>query len=195
MLRPVFEPPRSIATVTRTRKPITASINRHSETENQSETAAPHLEEMKATLDLAIRNARLGQGIRPHHAGRVGRRGNARNSNTVADRCARKDAFDRAAQQVTLPINGESRSPNVRSLLRNPRMSRRRIGDGETIGMGLSSRLSEFVRPLTTGLLQATLMLPVFASRRRQHCERLPIDPRLAGRVRQEGSLSKRLGH
>jgi hypothetical protein len=37
--------------------PITASINRHPETENQSETAAPHPEEMKATLDLAIGNA------------------------------------------------------------------------------------------------------------------------------------------
>ena len=34
--------------------PLTASINRHPETENQSETAA---EEMKGTLDLAIGNA------------------------------------------------------------------------------------------------------------------------------------------
>ena len=30
--------------------PITASINRHPETETQSETAAPHPEEMKADL-------------------------------------------------------------------------------------------------------------------------------------------------
>ena len=37
--------------------PITASINRHPETESQSETAAPHPEEMKATFDLAIGNA------------------------------------------------------------------------------------------------------------------------------------------
>jgi hypothetical protein len=37
--------------------PITASINRHPETETQSETAAPHPEEMKATFDLAIGNA------------------------------------------------------------------------------------------------------------------------------------------
>ena len=37
--------------------PLTASINRHPETENQSETAAPHPEEMKGTLDLAIGNA------------------------------------------------------------------------------------------------------------------------------------------
>ena len=34
--------------------PLTASINRHPETENQSETAAV---EMKGTLDLAIGNA------------------------------------------------------------------------------------------------------------------------------------------
>jgi hypothetical protein len=34
--------------------PITASINRHPETENQFETAAPHPEEMKATFDLTI---------------------------------------------------------------------------------------------------------------------------------------------
>ena len=33
--------------------PITASINRHPEAESQSETAAPHPEEMKATFDLA----------------------------------------------------------------------------------------------------------------------------------------------
>ena len=37
--------------------PITASINHHLETENQSETAAPHPEEMKATFDLTIGNA------------------------------------------------------------------------------------------------------------------------------------------
>ena len=37
--------------------PITASINRHPEAGNQSETAAPHPEEMKATFDLAIGNA------------------------------------------------------------------------------------------------------------------------------------------
>ena len=36
--------------------PITASINRHPETENQSQTA-PHPEEIKATLDLTIGNA------------------------------------------------------------------------------------------------------------------------------------------
>jgi hypothetical protein len=34
--------------------PITASINRHPETENESQNA-PHPEEMKATFDLAIR--------------------------------------------------------------------------------------------------------------------------------------------
>ena len=34
--------------------PITASINRHPEA--ASETAAPHPEEMKATLDLAVGN-------------------------------------------------------------------------------------------------------------------------------------------
>ena len=38
-------------------RPVTASINRHPEAENQSETAAPHPEEMKATFDLAIGNA------------------------------------------------------------------------------------------------------------------------------------------
>jgi hypothetical protein len=37
--------------------PITARINRHPETETQSETAAPHPEEMEATFDLAIGNA------------------------------------------------------------------------------------------------------------------------------------------
>jgi hypothetical protein len=37
--------------------PITANINRHPEIENQAETAAPHPEEMKATIDLAIGNA------------------------------------------------------------------------------------------------------------------------------------------
>jgi hypothetical protein len=37
--------------------PITASINRHRETEIQSETAAPHPEEMKATVDFSIGNA------------------------------------------------------------------------------------------------------------------------------------------
>ena len=37
--------------------PITANINRHPEIENQAETAAPHAEEMKATIDLAIGNA------------------------------------------------------------------------------------------------------------------------------------------
>ena len=36
--------------------PITASINRHPETENESQNA-PHPEEMKATFDLAIGNA------------------------------------------------------------------------------------------------------------------------------------------
>ena len=37
--------------------PITASINRHPETENQSQTPAPHPEEIKATPDLTIGNA------------------------------------------------------------------------------------------------------------------------------------------
>jgi hypothetical protein len=37
--------------------PVTASIDRRPEAENQSETAAPHPEEMKATLDLTIGNA------------------------------------------------------------------------------------------------------------------------------------------
>jgi hypothetical protein len=37
--------------------PITASINRHPETENESQNA-PHPEEMKATFDLAIRQCR-----------------------------------------------------------------------------------------------------------------------------------------
>ena len=36
--------------------PITASINRHPETENELQNA-PHPEEMKATFDLAIGNA------------------------------------------------------------------------------------------------------------------------------------------
>ena len=38
-------------------RPVTASIDRHPEAETQSETAAPHPEEMKATFDLAIGNA------------------------------------------------------------------------------------------------------------------------------------------
>jgi hypothetical protein len=37
--------------------PVTTSIDRRPKAENQSEIAAPHPEEMKATFDLAIGNA------------------------------------------------------------------------------------------------------------------------------------------
>jgi hypothetical protein len=36
---------------------VTANINRLSDSESQSETAAPHPEEMKATVDLTIGNS------------------------------------------------------------------------------------------------------------------------------------------
>jgi hypothetical protein len=52
--------------------PITASINCHPETENQSETAAPHPEEMKATFDLTIGNAVSVKATRADNAGRLG---------------------------------------------------------------------------------------------------------------------------
>jgi hypothetical protein len=37
--------------------PITANINRHPDSESQSDTAAPHPEEMKAAVDFSIGNA------------------------------------------------------------------------------------------------------------------------------------------
>jgi hypothetical protein len=49
---------------------VTASTDRYP-AENVSETAAPHPEEMKAILDLAIGNCRVGQGRRPHHTGEL----------------------------------------------------------------------------------------------------------------------------
>ena len=53
--------------------PITASINRRPESENQSETAAPHPEEMKAELDLRVGNAvALKASVRTTPAGLIG---------------------------------------------------------------------------------------------------------------------------
>ena len=53
--------------------PIAASINRRVESERQSETAAPHPEELKATLDLAIGNAvSVKASVRTTPAGLVG---------------------------------------------------------------------------------------------------------------------------
>ena len=53
--------------------PITASINRRLESEHPSETAAPHPEELKATLDLAIGNAvSVKASVRTTPAGLVG---------------------------------------------------------------------------------------------------------------------------
>jgi hypothetical protein len=53
--------------------PITATINRAREFENQSETAAPHPEEMKATLDLRIGNAvSVKASVRTTPAGLIG---------------------------------------------------------------------------------------------------------------------------
>jgi hypothetical protein len=53
--------------------PITASYNRHPETEAHSETASPHPEEMKATLDVAIGNAvSIKASVRTTPAGLIG---------------------------------------------------------------------------------------------------------------------------
>jgi len=53
--------------------PITASINRGVESERPSETAAPHPEELKAMLDLAIGNAvSVKASVRTTPAGLVG---------------------------------------------------------------------------------------------------------------------------
>jgi hypothetical protein len=53
--------------------PITASINRRVESEHPSETAAPHPEELKATLDMAIGNAvSVKASVRTTPAGLVG---------------------------------------------------------------------------------------------------------------------------
>jgi hypothetical protein len=53
--------------------PMTASINRPRESENRSETAAPHPEEMKATLDLTIGNAvSVKASVRTTPAGLIG---------------------------------------------------------------------------------------------------------------------------
>ena len=84
--------------------PITASINRHPEAESQSETAAPHPEEMKATLDLASRQCRIGQGHRTHHTGRLGSGGNTRSRHTVADHFAGKGALEREKRWGTADL-------------------------------------------------------------------------------------------
>jgi hypothetical protein len=53
--------------------PMTASINRPRESENRSETAAPHPEEMKAALDLTIGNAvSVKASVRTTPAGLIG---------------------------------------------------------------------------------------------------------------------------
>jgi hypothetical protein len=53
--------------------PITASINRRVQSEQPSETAAAHPEELKATLDLAIGNAvSVKASVRTTPAGLVG---------------------------------------------------------------------------------------------------------------------------
>jgi hypothetical protein len=53
--------------------PITASFNRRVESEHPSKTAAPHPEELKATLDLAIGNVvSVKASVRTTPAGLVG---------------------------------------------------------------------------------------------------------------------------